>query len=86
MVYNVEFPDSGIKEYAADIISENIYAQVDPDGHATGILSSIIYFKKHDKALSKDDLYVITKRGRCRIRETTSGWNFLIQYKDDSEV
>ena len=86
MIYDVEFPDGTIKEYAANIIAENMYAQVDPDGHVHGILDSIIDFKKDDKALSKDDLYVTTKSGRRRIRETTSGWNFLIQFKDGSEV
>ena len=86
MIYDVEFPDGTIKEYAANVIADNMYAQVDPDGHAHGILESIIDFKKDDKALSKDDLYVTTKSGRRRIRQTTSGWNFLIQFKDGSEV
>ena len=86
MVYEVEFPDGVIKEYAANIIAENMYAQVDPSGHSTGILDSILDFKKDNKALSGDDLYVTTKSGRRRIRETTSGWKFLIQYKDGSET
>ena len=63
-----------------------MYTQVDPDGHAHEILESIIDFKKNDKAQSKDDLYITTQSGRRRIRETTSGWNFFIQFKDGSEV
>ncbi len=86
MVYNVEFPDGVVKEYAANVIAENMYAQVDPDGHTHSILDSIIDFKKDDKALSSDDLYVTTKSGRPCIRGTTSRWNFLIQFKDGSEV
>ena len=62
-----------------------MYAQVDPDGHSHGILDCIVDFKKDDKALSKDDMYVITKSGRRRMRETTTGRDFLIRYKDDSE-
>jgi hypothetical protein len=31
-VYNVEFPDGHIDEYAANIIAENIYSQVDSEG------------------------------------------------------
>ena len=85
MVYDVEFPDGVIKEYAANIIAENMYAQVDPDGHSTAILSEIIDFTKNSKALSKDDMYITTKSGQRRMRQTTSGWNFLIRYKDGSE-
>ena len=82
MVCDVEFHDGAIKEYAANIIAENMYAQVDPDG----ILDNTIDFKKDGKALSKDDLYVTTKSGRRCIRETTSSRNVLIQYKDNSEI
>ena len=73
MIYDVEFPDGTIKEYADNIIIEIIYAQVDTDGYAHGILDIIIDFNKDDKALSKDDLHVTTKSGRHCIRKTTSG-------------
>ena len=86
MVYDVEFPDGVVKEYAANIIAENMYSQVDPDGHATGILECILDFKKDDKALHKDDLYITTQSGLRRMRQTTTGWKFLIQFKDGSEV
>ena len=62
-----------------------MYSQVDPDVRSHGILYSIIDFKMDEKALSGDDLYVITKSGRRRIKHTTSGWKILIQYKDGSE-
>ena len=48
MVYDVEFPDGVIKEYAANIIPENMYSQVDPDGLSHAILDCIIDFKKDD--------------------------------------
>ena len=85
MVYDVEFPDGVINEYTANIIAENMYAQVDPDAHSHAILDCIIDFKKDDKALSKDDMYITTKSGHRRVRQSTSGWYFLIRYKDDSE-
>ena len=68
MVYDVEFPDGVVVEYAANIIAENIYAQVDPDGHVTGILDYILRYKKDDTTLSKDDLYITTQSGRHRMR------------------
>ena len=33
-IYNVEFPDGEIKEYAANVIAENLYSQVDIHGHS----------------------------------------------------
>ena len=47
---------------------------MDLNGHSIGILDSILDFKKDDKALRGDNLYITTKTGRCRIRERTSGW------------
>ena len=32
MIYDVEFPDGQIKEYAANVISENILEQMDQEG------------------------------------------------------
>ena len=33
IIYDVEFPDGEIKEYGANVITENMYSQVDSDGH-----------------------------------------------------
>ena len=66
MVYNVEFPDGVVKEYAANVIVENMCAQVDPDGHTHSVLDSIIDFKKDKTALHKDDMYITTKMAALR--------------------
>ena len=42
MVYDVEFYDGTIKEYATNIIAENMFAQVDPQGRSHAILDSIL--------------------------------------------
>lgn len=85
MVYDVEFPDGAIKEYAANIIAENMYAQIDPHGRSHTILDCILDFKKDSTALSKDDMYITNKSGRRRIRELILGWKFLTHHKDYSE-
>ena len=33
IIYDVEFPDGTIREYAANIIAENIYSSLDEHGH-----------------------------------------------------
>ena len=47
IIYDVEFPDGQVKEYAANIIAENMLTQVDSDGMSTTynnpFLKSIIY-------------------------------------------
>ena len=85
MVYDVEFPDGVIKNDSTNIIAEIMYAQVDPDGHSHGILDAILDFKKDDTALSRDNMYITNIRRRRWIRQTATGWNFLIQMKDDSD-
>eukprot|EP00957_Ditylum_brightwellii_P097441 7421238-Ditylum_brightwellii.AAC.1 len=34
IVYEAEFPDGQVKEYAANFIAENMLLQVDADGHS----------------------------------------------------
>ena len=37
MIYDFEFPDGEVQEYSANVIAENIYAQVDVEGHSYNI-------------------------------------------------
>jgi Reverse transcriptase (RNA-dependent DNA polymerase). len=85
LVYDVEFPDGEVREYSANILAENMYAQVDADGHTHTMLDSIIDYSKNGNAVSKEDGYVITKRGRKRRRMTTAGWMLNVLWKDGSE-
>ena len=85
MIYEVEFPDGQVKEHAANVIAENILRQVDTEGFSTTLLDCIIDFRKDDSATSKDDDYVITRRGQRRLKKTTVGWKLLVRFKDQSE-
>ena len=38
----VEFPDGQVKEYAANIIVENMLTQVDSDGMSTTLMEAIV--------------------------------------------
>ena len=86
IIYDVEFPDGQVKEYAANIIAENILTQVDSDGMSTTLMEAIVDHQRDDeKALQHHDKYVQTKNGRCHLRKTTKGWELLIKWKDKSE-
>jgi hypothetical protein len=42
IVYEVEFPDGELKEYAANILAENMLSQVDDEGHNILLMRDII--------------------------------------------
>ena len=86
IIYDVEFPYGQVKEYAANIIAENMLTQVDSDGMSTTLMEAIVDHRGDDeKALQHHDKYVQTKNGRCHLRKTTKGWELLIKWKDKSE-
>ena len=86
IIYDMEFPDGQVKEYAANIIAENMLTQVDSDGMSTILMEAIVDHRRDDeKALQHHDKYVQTMNGRCHLRKTTKGWELLIKWKDNSE-
>ena len=85
LVYNVQFPDGEVKEYAANVIAENMYSQVDTDGYRYQLLDSIVDHRKNGRALDQEDMYITTKKGHRRMRETTAGWDLLVQWRNGSQ-
>jgi hypothetical protein len=83
LVYDVEFPDGSVKEYAANIIAENLYSQVDENGHSYTLLDNILDHKKTERA--HESRYVNTRSGRRRLRKSVAGWKLLVSWKDGSQ-
>ena len=84
MVYDVQFPDGQIKEYAANVIAENMYKQVDADGHDNNFLYRIIEHRKDETTVEQANMYITTKSGQKRMRMTTHGWYFLCELSNDN--
>ena len=42
IIYDLEFPDGQVKEYAANIIAENMLTEVDSDGIITTLMEAIV--------------------------------------------
>lgn len=78
MVYDCVFPDGTTKEYAANIIAENIYKGVDFEGFANPSSYVIVDHKCSQDAISMDDKYFVTHTGSKRVCSTTKGWSMLI--------
>ena len=73
MVYEVDFPDSQIKDYATNVIAVNIITQVDLDGPSTTTLDAITDWQKDESAVEKADKYLVTWHGQRILRKTTQG-------------
>ena len=82
--YEVEFPDGSTEALAANLIAENIYAQVDEEGRTYSILGEILDHRTNGHALSKDDGYTVDKHGKRHPKTTTRGWELQVEWKDGS--
>ena len=84
-VYGVMFPDSSIQQYAANLIAENIYSQVDKDGHRYTLMDEIVDHRKDDTAYDKAGGFVTDTYGNKSRRTTTKGWKLLVNWKDGNQ-
>ena len=83
-IYEVEFSDGHRASLAANVIAENLYSQVDSEGNRHVLFADIIDHRTNGKQLSKDDAFITTSMGTKQRRESTIGWEILIQWKDSS--
>ena len=59
---------------------------VDSDEFNLTTMDGIIdYWKDTDTSVTKDDMYIVTKRGQKKIWKTTVGWHILVQWRYQSE-
>mgnify|MGYP003321344517 FL=1 len=82
-LYEVEFQDGEVLEYAANVIAEHLYSQVDDEGNQQVMMDSIIDHKRDGSAILKDDEF-IEVNGRKSRRKSTVGWKLCVQWKDGS--
>ena len=55
LMYDVEFPDGAVKQYAGNVIAENVLSQVDQSGYHTQHLRRILAHKQLDDAVDIED-------------------------------
>ena len=72
-----------MESYAANLIAENIYEQLDEEDNKYRLLSSIVDHKKDASAISiSDDTF--HWNGREHKKRTTRGWSLCVEWKDGS--
>jgi len=87
-VYEVEFPDGTMNDYAANILAEALYAQVHVDGNRYLLLKEINDHKKDQSALSREEWTSGNENPRGSRnpahKPTTTGWYLLCLWTDGS--
>jgi hypothetical protein len=85
-VYEVEFPDGTVADYAANILAEALYAQVDADGNRFMLLKEIVDHRKDQTALLGSEALVPNSSGSRNPtrRFSTKGWTLQCMWADGS--
>jgi hypothetical protein len=82
--YEVEYADGERETLTANILAENILAQVDEDGHRQLLLDEIVEHRTLPDAIPKDKGLLTLPSGAQRKIRTTRGWELFVQWKDGS--
>jgi Reverse transcriptase (RNA-dependent DNA polymerase) len=82
-VYEIEFEDGDSGTYAANIIAENIFEQVDAEGNTFMLFDDIVDFKRGTSAMTVEEATIVVN-GRSSPARTTRGWKFCVRWKDGS--
>ena len=81
-MYKVEYLDWERTSLAANNIAENLFGQIDDDGNRQVIMDKIIGHRSNEHAVKQHDMFIVTKMGTKRRKETTKDWELLIRWKD----
>jgi hypothetical protein len=82
--YKVEFTDGTVECYAMNVITKNMYAQVDDEGSMFQLLDGIMDHKKDDTAIDITNGTVTLANGNVKPKITTMRWQLLVLWKDKS--
>ena len=82
--YEVEYADGLVEELTANIIAENLIAQVDDEGRRQMMLSEIIDHRVLPEAIPRSQGTYENAYGVKRKKATTRGWQILVEWRDGS--
>ena len=81
---DVEYPDGNRASLETNVIAENLFAQVDDVGHHSVLLQEIVNHRVNGREVTKVHAFIISHNGGRLRKETTQGWEILIQWKYES--
>lgn len=79
-ICEIQFPDRHTDLYAANIIVEDVYSQVDHEGNQF-LLLEIIDHHCNEKVITIQNEYVNLPGGQC-LKKSTEGWQLKVQWKE----
>ena len=83
-LYEVEYLDGHKASLTANTIAENIFSQVDDEGNRHVLLDAIVDHRTDGTEIKQDESFITSANGGRRRKETTKGWEILLQWKDGS--
>jgi hypothetical protein len=83
-MYEIEYADGHIDELTANVIAENLIAQVDEEGRRQMMLGEIMDHRVLQDAIPKSEGTYVNPYGIKRQKMTTRGWELLVEWKDGS--
>lgn len=83
-MYIVDYPDGHTEALSANVIAENLFAQVDEQGRRYAIMDQIIDVRTDGNEVEESNSHYTTASGVKRRRLTTKGWEVCVLWKDKS--
>ena len=83
-MYEVEYLDGERASLSANCIAENLFTQVGDEGNQQVLMKEIIDYRTNRQEVKQQDAFITMRTGTERRRETTKGWEILIEWKDSS--
>ncbi len=76
--------DGHTASLTANAIAQNLFGQIDDEGHRYLLLHDIIDHRVDGTHVKETDAYITSPNGGRRQKQTTKGWEILLQWKDGS--
>lgn len=83
-LYEVEYEDGSTEDLTANILAENILAQVDEHGYRKLMMDEIVDHWGGKDAIPIEQGVFTTRHGTKRKVFTTRGWQLYVRWKDGS--
>jgi hypothetical protein len=79
IIYLVEFPDGHMQEFSANIITQNLYSQLDAEGNQFLLFDEIVDYKMLDDAVKEENKFQNLQNGNLHpaipLRDGSSALN-----------
>ena len=82
--YYIELKDRTQDKYTANIVVDDMYAQVDDEGHQFQLLADIQNNQNDRKAISKEEKNIRSANGMDRDKIINRVWEVIVLWKDGS--